>query len=54
MKTKIEIKADQKKTKRLFIPITPDEHATIKMVCKEKNLKISELIRFSLNQVIEF
>lgn len=54
MKTKIEIKADQKKTKRLFIPITPDEHATIKMVCKEKNIKISELIRFSLKQIIEF
>jgi hypothetical protein len=51
--SKIQIPTGQKRTKRLFIPITPDEQEKIRQLCKEKNLKIAELIRFSLSQVIE-
>ena len=53
METKIEITVRQKRTKRLFIPITTDEQELIRKVCREKNIKIAELIRFSLKQVID-
>lgn len=51
MKTRIEKKDNR--TKRLFIPVTLEEHQKIKEVSKREKVKIAELVRFAVKQVIE-
>ena len=51
---RIEIPKKELKTKRLFVPVTPTEHANILKVCKEKQTTQTDLIRFALKQLIDF
>lgn len=49
-----EIKKQETRTKRIFIPVTPTEHKKLKTYCREKEVKFSDLIRFALKQTIGF
>jgi hypothetical protein len=49
----VEIPKKEKKTKRLFVPVTPSEHTRIMKYCSDRQVKLSELIRFSLKQTYE-
>lgn len=51
---KIEIPKKENKTKRLFVPVTPSEHEAIMKVCNDQKIKLTDLIRFSLKQIINF
>jgi hypothetical protein len=50
----VEIPKKEKRTKRLFIPLTPTEHSRISHYCTEKQITFSDLIRFSLKETIDF
>jgi hypothetical protein len=43
----------EKKVKRLFVPVTPSEHNKIMQYCKEKEVKLTDLIRFALKETFE-
>lgn len=43
----------ENKTKRLFIPVTPTEHQGIMSFCKEKQVRLSDFIRFAIKQTYE-
>lgn len=53
MHEKITIEKKEVRDKRLFIPVTLSEHKKIKAVCKNQKIKIADLVRYSLKQVIE-
>lgn len=42
------------KTKRLFCPVTETEHETIMSYCRNRKIKLTDLIRFSLKETIGF
>lgn len=44
----VEVPKRENKSKRLFIPITPAEQAQIKKFCMDKQIKISDFIRFGI------
>lgn len=43
----------ENKTKRLFIPVTPTEHMKIMGFCKNKQIRLSDFIRFAIAQTYE-
>jgi len=49
----VVIPKKENKTKRLFVPVTPAEHTRIMKYCSDRQVKLSELIRYSLNQTYE-
>jgi len=53
MSAKITIEKKEIRNKRLFVPITASEQKKIRQICKEQKIKIADLIRYSLKQVIE-
>ena len=54
MSAKINLPEREVRNKRLFIPITASEQKKIRKICKEKKITIADLIRYALNQIIEF
>jgi hypothetical protein len=42
------------KVKRLFVPVTPTEHKKIMTYCRQKRITLTDLIRFSLKETIDF
>lgn len=52
METK-EIKPKETKVKRLFVPVTPSEHQTIMQYCKNRKVKLTDLIRFALKETFD-
>jgi hypothetical protein len=54
MGTKIVMPKKEIRNKRLFVPITPSEQKRIRKICKEQKISISDLIRYSLKQTIDF
>ncbi len=44
----------EKKAKRLFIPVTQTEHEKIMSYCRNKEIKLTDLIRFALKETIDF
>lgn len=42
------------KVKRLFCPVTPTEHEKIMSYCRNRKIKLTDLIRFSLKETIDF
>jgi hypothetical protein len=49
----VVIPKKEKKTKRLFVPITPTEQLQITGFCKMHQIKISDFIRFAIKQTYE-
>lgn len=49
----VEIPKKEKKTKRLFIPVTPSEHTRIIQYCKKRQVTLSELIRFAIKETFD-
>ena len=47
------IPKSEKKVKRLFVPVTPSEHNKIMQYCKEKDVRLTDLIRFALKETFE-
>jgi hypothetical protein len=43
----------EKKVKRLFVPLTPSEHKRIMLYCKEKDVRLTDLVRFALKETFE-
>lgn len=43
----------ERKVSRLFIPVTPTEHKRIMQYCKEKDVRLTDLIRFALKETFE-
>ncbi|QGY44170.1 hypothetical protein GM418_11015 [Maribellus comscasis] len=43
----------EKKVKRLFVPVTPSEHKKVMDYCHKKDVNLSDLIRFALQQTYE-
>ena len=41
------------KNKRLFVPVTPSEHKKVMEYCKQKEVNLTDLIRFALQQTYE-
>jgi 16S rRNA U516 pseudouridylate synthase RsuA-like enzyme len=54
MKTRIDLPEKEVRYKRLFIPITESEQKKIRKICKEKKITIADLVRYALNQIMEF
>ncbi len=46
----VEIPKKETKVKRLFVPVTPSDHKTIMQYCKNRNVTLSDLIRFALKE----
>ncbi len=42
------------KVKRLFVPVTPSDHKKIMDYCRNRGIKLTELIRFALKETIGF
>lgn len=53
MKNDVVIPKREKKISRLFVPVTPTEHKRIMQYCKEKEVKLTDLIRFALKETFE-
>ena len=49
----IEIPKNETKVKRLFVPVTPTEHRTIMQYCKNRKVKLTDLIRFALKETFD-
>lgn len=49
----VEIPKNETKVKRLFIPVTPTEHQTIMQYCKNRKVKLTDLIRFALKETFD-
>lgn len=49
----IAIPKREKKDKRLFVPVTPTEHKKVMDYCKNKEVTLTDLIRFALRQTYE-
>ncbi|MBT3383132.1 MAG: hypothetical protein HN778_17245 [Prolixibacteraceae bacterium] len=49
----VEIPRKEKKTKRLFIPVTPTEHQKIILYCHSQQVTLSELIRFAIKETFD-
>lgn len=47
------IPRSEKKVKRLFVPVTPSEHMKIMQYCKEKEVRLTDLVRFALKETFE-
>lgn len=43
----------ERKVKRLFVPVTPSEHKKVMDYCNEKEVNLTDLIRFALKQTYE-
>jgi len=43
----------EKKDKRLFVPVTQSEHKKVMNYCKEKDVNLTDLIRYALKQTYE-
>ena len=43
----------ENKTKRLFIPVTPTEHRKIMAFCDERQIRLSDFIRFAIKETYE-
>lgn len=41
------------KVKRLFVPVTPTEHKTVMDYCNERQVNLTDLIRFALKETYE-
>jgi hypothetical protein len=49
----VEIPKNERKVKRLFVPVTPIEHKTIMQYCEKQNVKLTDLVRFALKQTFD-
>ncbi len=49
----IEIPKQETKKKRLMVPVTPSEHEKVMNYCSEKNVNLTDLIRFALKHTYE-
>lgn len=49
----LEIPRRETKVKRLFVPVTPTEHKTIMQYCKNRKVKLTDLIRFALKETFD-
>lgn len=49
----VEVPKNETKTKRLFVPVTPNEHKIIMQYCKTQKVKLTDLIRFALKQTFD-
>lgn len=49
----VVIPRPEKKDKRLFVPVTTSHHKKIMQYCKEKNVRLTDLIRFALHQTYD-
>ena len=49
----IKIPKPERKKKRLMVPVTTSEHEKIMKYCSEKNVTLTDLIRFSLKNTYE-
>lgn len=43
----------EKREKRLFVPVTQTEHKKVMDYCKKKEVNLTDLIRYALNQTYE-
>lgn len=41
------------KVKRLFVPVTPSEHKKVMDYCKERQVNLTDLIRYALKETFE-
>lgn len=51
--TTIDFHKKEIRAKRLYIPVTQNEHQKIMMFCEENNLKLSVLIRHLLKEYLK-
>jgi hypothetical protein len=49
----VEVPKRETKVKRLYMPITPTEHKRIMLYCKNRNIKLADLIRFALKETFD-
>jgi len=49
----VTIPKRENKTKRLFIPVTPTEHGQIMAFCKDRQVRLSDFIRFAIKETYE-
>lgn len=50
MKDEIFIPKKEVKTKRLFIPLTPNEQDQIRKICYDRQVKMTDFIRYAIRQ----
>ena len=48
----VNFKEMQKKTERLFVPVTPFEKEKIRDFCSKNQISISDLVRHALKKVL--
>lgn len=41
------------KNKRLFVPVTPSEHKKVMEYCRQKEVNITDLVRYALKNTYE-
>ncbi len=41
------------KVKRLFVPVTPTEHKRVMNYCRDRKVKLTDLIRFALKETYD-
>ena len=49
----VEIPKNETKVKRIIFPVTPSEHKTIRLYCKNQQVKLTDLVRFALKQTYD-
>jgi hypothetical protein len=53
MAKNVEIPKNETRVKRLFVPVTPTEHKIIMQYCKNRKVKLTDLIRFALKETFD-
>lgn len=53
MAKNIEVPKQEKRVKRLFIPVTPTEHKNITQYCADRKVTLTDLIRFAIKQTYD-
>lgn len=49
----VVIPRKEKKTKRLFVPMTPTEHNKILEYSKTQEVKLTEMVRYALKETFD-
>lgn len=49
----VTIPKPETKDKRLFVPVTPTHHQQIMQYCRERKVRLTDLIRYALKQTYD-
>lgn len=49
----VTIPKQETKDKRLFVPVTPTQHKRIMQYCRDRKVRLTDLIRYALKETYD-